>query len=559
MAGQLRTMISNNRFLITGIAAAIVYWVVESIAMVLAFGADGFVQELFRADPHELWMRSLATLMIVGFGAYAQQANTRIHRTQGALSESEERNRVEKALRMSEERFSQIFEEGPMGMAMSDAEGRFVRVNDRLCEMLGYGEGELVGLTLNDLADPEDSPLDRATVARLNSGEVRSFKTENRYLTKHGESLWCDATIARLLDEGTSVRWVSMLEDITTRRRMEEELRQSEELHRATLTNISDAVFITDPSGDFSYVCPNVHVIFGCQAAEIGELGNISELLGNDLVPHEDLGNIGEIRNLECQIMDWSGERHDLLVNMKPVQIGDGTALYTCRDVTERRLMQQQALISLKEKDMLLQEIHHRVKNNLQVISSILDMSSLRIQDEQAIGLLTDARAKVHTMGLIHSQLYHGERFDRINMNSHVRDLAQYLSLIYGEGKDVNVTVHAGDVDLSLTQAIPCALALSELVSNSFKHAFKERHGGSLEITVEDAPGNTIVLTVKDDGCGLPDEVDFFHADSLGLKLVRNLVQNQLRGSVQVNRDAGTEFVVTFQREEETDVESPRG
>ncbi len=558
MAGRLRTRISNNRLLITGIAAAMVYWVVESVIMVLAFGADDFVEQLAGGVVHELWMRTLAALMMVGFGAYAQQANARIRRTQGDLKESEERSRVEKALRVSEERFSRVFEEGPMGMAISDAEGRFVRVNDRLCEMLGYGEGELVGLTLNDLADPEDSPLGRATMARLNSGEVRSFKTENRYLTRHGESLWCDATIARLFDEGTSVRWVSMLEDITLRRRMEEELRQSEELHRTTLTNISDAVFITDPSGDFSYVCPNVHVIFGCQAAEIDELGNISELLGNDLMPHEDLGNIGEIRNLECEIMDWSGERHDLLVNMKRVRIGDGTVLYTCRDVTERRQMQEQALISLKEKDVLLQEIHHRVKNNLQVISSILDMSSLRIHDEQAIGLLTDARAKVHTMGLIHSQLYRGQRFDRVNMSSHVRDLAQYLSLVYGEDMDVNVAVHAGDVDLALTQAIPCALALSELVSNSFKHAFKERRGGSLEITVEGLPGNTVALTVKDDGCGLPDEVDFFQADSLGLKLVRNLVLKQLRGSIQVNRDAGTEFVVTFQREEETDVESPR-
>ncbi len=559
MAGQLRTRISNNRFLITGIAAAIVYWVVESVVMVLAFGADDFVEQLLRADTHELWMRSLAALMMVGFGTYAQRANARIRRTQGDLKESEEGSRVEKALRVSEERFSRVFEEGPMGMAISDAEGRFVLVNDRLCEMLGYGEGELVGLTLNDLADSEDLPLDRATVARLNSGEVRSFKTENRYLTRHGKSLWCNATIARLFDEGASVSWVSMLEDIGERKRMEEELRQSEELHRTTLTNISDAVFITDPSGGFTYVCPNVHVIFGRPAAEIGELGNISDLLGSELVPHGDLGNIGEIRNLECEIMDWSGERHDLLVNMKPVRIGDGTVLYTCRDVTERRQMEEQALISLKEKDVLLQEIHHRVKNNLQVISSILDMSSLRIQDEQAIGLLTDARAKVHTMGLIHSQLYRGQRFDRVNMNSHVGDLVQYLSLVYGENKDVNVTVHAGDVDLSLTQAIPCALALSELVSNSFKHAFKERRGGSLEITVEDAPGNMIVLTVKDDGCGLPDEVDFFDADSLGLKLVRNLVQKQLGGSVQVNREAGTEFVVTFQREEEIDVESPGG
>jgi len=201
---------------------------------------------------------------------------------------------------------------------------------------------------------------------------------------------------------------------------------------------------------------------------------------------------------------------------------------------------------SLREKEVLLKEIHHRVKNNLQVISSLLDMTSTRIHDQQANDLITDARTKINTMALIHARLYGSERFDQIDMRDHIRELVSYLSQVYSERKGITTVVDLTSVYLSITQAIPCALVLNEVISNAFKHAFKQGQKGTIEISVKRSAQDTIFIRVKDDGIGIPEQVDIYKTDSLGLKLLRNLVQNQLKGRIDVKRDKGTEFIIEF-------------
>jgi two-component sensor histidine kinase len=206
---------------------------------------------------------------------------------------------------------------------------------------------------------------------------------------------------------------------------------------------------------------------------------------------------------------------------------------------------------SLKEKEVLLKEIHHRVKNNLQVISSLLDMTSTRIHDQQANNLIKDARTKIHTMALIHARLYGSERVDQIDMRDHIRELANYLSQVYSDSKKITLIVDLSSIYLPITQAIPCALVLNEVISNAFKHAFREGQKGTIEISVKSPAQDTISIRVKDDGIGIPQEVDIYKTDSLGLKLLRNLVQSQLKGKIDVKRDKGTEFIIEFKTLEE--------
>jgi two-component sensor histidine kinase len=209
-------------------------------------------------------------------------------------------------------------------------------------------------------------------------------------------------------------------------------------------------------------------------------------------------------------------------------------------------VVQEKLESSIKEKEYLLQEIHHRVKNNLQVISSILDMSRLRTQDPTAVGLITNARSKIQTMAFIHSQLYRSERIDQIEMGSHTRELVRYLSSVYsGEGR-ITCHVEIGKVYLSLTQSIPCALVLNELISNAFKHAFVSQFQGIIEVSMEIAAGNAILLSVKDDGRGMPDDFDLARVESLGLKLVKNLIERQLKGSIKLQPLEYTEFCIRF-------------
>jgi len=242
------------------------------------------------------------------------------------------------------------------------------------------------------------------------------------------------------------------------------------------------------------------------------------------------------------------GSHVTFIVSCSPVRNAKGEVVSVVKvlhDITKWKKAEEQVKVSLKEKEVLLREIHHRVENNLQILSSLLDLSSMQTQDPEAIVLFTEARATIHTMALIHSQLYQSDRFDQIDMEYHIHELIGFLSRIYASDL-ITPIIDCSDVYLSITQAIPCALVTNELVSNAYKHAFAEGQKGTIHIPLRLSAGGTIFLSVKDDGIGIPDEVDIYTTDSLGLKLVANLVQQQLKGEIHVIRDKGTEFIVDF-------------
>ncbi len=256
----------------------------------------------------------------------------------------------------------------------------------------------------------------------------------------------------------------------------------------------------------------------------------------------------GITKNLEYTLLKKNGEHY--IGEISTIVI-DGEEenqkifVATIRDVTDHRRAQKQLQKSIKEKEYLLQEIHHRVKNNLQVISSILDMSSMRINTPKANNLIKDAQSKIQTMAFIHSQLYRSERFDQIKMHDHIKELIEYLLTVYANRKRISYYLDISDVNLPLTQAIPCALVLNELISNAFKHAFKQRKNGTIEVTMQASAGN-ILLSVKDDGIGVKSEINIYETQSLGMKLVRNLVQKQLKGKFEMKRKNYTEFSIKF-------------
>jgi len=215
-------------------------------------------------------------------------------------------------------------------------------------------------------------------------------------------------------------------------------------------------------------------------------------------------------------------------------------------EVARRKQVEKQLKVRLTERETLLRELHHRVKNNLQVVSSLLDMSSLRTQDENVIGLIKNVRSKIHSIAIVHSQLYNTEVLEQVNIGDYIHELVSYLIDIYARGEQITTLVEAASVHLDLAQAIPYALVLSELTSNAIRHAFNGREEGMIKISVEMTAGGTILTSVKDDGIGLSPKVDIAKVETLGLKLVRNVVQRQLKGKMRIKRDRGTEFIVEF-------------
>ena len=173
-------------------------------------------------------------------------------------------------------------------------------------------------------------------------------------------------------------------------------------------------------------------------------------------------------------------------------------------------------------------------------------MTKRRAQHPETVDMLSEAHAKLYTMSLIHTQLYQSDRVDQINMGRNLRDLVEHLEHLYGQGMNVIANIDTESFYLSVTQAVPCALALNEVISNAFKYAYPDGKGGKIEISLKLSKDDFVFITVKDQGAGIPDSVDIEHTDTLGFKLVRNLIVIQLNGNLQIHNRGGAEVVIKF-------------
>ena len=215
------------------------------------------------------------------------------------------------------------------------------------------------------------------------------------------------------------------------------------------------------------------------------------------------------------------------------------------RDITERKKAEDKVKASLREKEILLREVHHRVKNNLQIISSLLRLQSEYIKNEKEKELFKDSQNRIRSMSLIHEKLYQSKTLADIDVKGYITDLVYGLFQSYGAPGTIALTVKVKDVSLSIDDAITCGLIINELVSNSLKHAFPSNRKGEIKTILRPANGD-IELIVSDDGIGIPDGIDIRHTSSLGLHLVTILAEEQLNGKIKSSRDNGTSMCITF-------------
>jgi PAS domain S-box-containing protein len=229
------------------------------------------------------------------------------------------------------------------------------------------------------------------------------------------------------------------------------------------------------------------------------------------------------------------------LQNEQPLGVG-----VVVTDITERKRMEEELKASLQQKEMLLREIHHRVKNNLQIISSLLGLQSDYISDPQVLALFRDSQDRIRSMALIHEKLYRSGNLARIDFTSYIGDLAAELLRSYGvDANRVSLQIVGEKVWLNVDTAVPCGLILQELVSNCLKHAFPEGRSGEITITLRDETEGKYALTVRDTGIGFPEGLDFCHTESLGLQLVIILTE-QLSGTIVRQPGEGTCFTLMF-------------
>ncbi len=211
-----------------------------------------------------------------------------------------------------------------------------------------------------------------------------------------------------------------------------------------------------------------------------------------------------------------------------------------------RYWVEEQIKESLTEKEVLLKEIHHRVKNNMQIISSLLRLQSRDVTEKKYIDMFTDSQNRITSMSLIHEKLYQSKGLAKIDFDDYIRDLANGLFQSYGANGNIKLIIDVRDVSLGIDSAIPCGLVVNELVTNSLKHAFPDGRRGEVLISLHPTDGNMIELIVSDNGVSIPEDIDIRKTESLGLHLVTILVENQLHGEINLNRSKGTEFLVKF-------------
>ncbi|MBI4682593.1 MAG: PAS domain S-box protein [Nitrospirae bacterium] len=217
-------------------------------------------------------------------------------------------------------------------------------------------------------------------------------------------------------------------------------------------------------------------------------------------------------------------------------------------EVIERKKAEEQIKASLKEKEVLMQEIHHRVKNNLTVISSLLMLQSFKIADKQYKEIFDDSINRIKTMALIHEKLYHSGDLARIVFGDYLEDMVDDMYIFYGlNACNIALIKDIDKITLGLDTSIPCGLIVNELLSNSMKHAFPDSRNGEVIVAFHGNDKDEVELTIGDNGIGMPEGLDFRKTDSLGLNLVTTLVK-QLQGKIELRGDRGTKFHVTFRR-----------
>ena len=216
------------------------------------------------------------------------------------------------------------------------------------------------------------------------------------------------------------------------------------------------------------------------------------------------------------------------------------------RGITERKQAEDQIKASLKEKEVLLKEIHHRVKNNLQVISSLLSLQSQHITDKESLEMFQESQNRVWSMSLVHEKLYQSKDLSRIDMKEYTKDLTTSLFRSYADSTAaIKLKTKIGDLLLTITTAIPYGLIINELISNALKHGFPDGRQGDITIAMHPV-NNKIKLVVSDTGVGFPEGIDFRNTTTLGMQLVTSLVE-QLEGTIELDRRDGSTFTICFE------------
>ena len=472
------------------------------------------------------------------------------------------RKRAEEALEESEAKYKGIFESAPTAMVLIDSKGTITDINPNHISQLGGDKAtrdDYVGIKITEHPSVINAGLEDM-YNRVLAGE--SFDEKDVYYPSvtRGTEGYFNVKGVPFKKNSDATGAIIIHEDITERRQAEEVLKKSEERFRAMIENASDGITVIDKNGALTYNSPANERITGRRPerdlqqtmADYTHPDDI-KTVANDFT--KLISTPGETLRATYRILHTDGTWRVIETVSKNLLKNPSIngIVVNFRDISERKQAEEQLRASLEEKEVLLKEIHHRVKNNLQVISSMLYLQSQNIRDKRIRESLKESQDRVRSMALVHEQLYESKNLAQIDFSRYIENVTDYLLQSYGIDKSlISLRIDTGNYLLGVDTAITCGLIISELVSNSLKHAFPSGkanfiHKGDILIALRPQEDNRLALVVGDNGIGLPKKIDFRNTDSLGLRLVHMLIR-QLGGAVSIDRRNGTTFKITFER-----------
>ncbi len=461
--------------------------------------------------------------------------------------------RTEEALRQRESTLNIILDSIGDGVIAADMDGRVIRLNPVAEGLCGWTAEEATGRLLSEVfhvTEASSGAVVDDLVVRIAAAD--GIVTLGKDLILHSQ----EGTEYQIADSGAPMRDASdafvgvviVFRDMTEEYELHQQLLRGEEKYRTIVSSMSDMIFLFDAEDHFIGVyCPNDAPLYADPDDFIGRHSS-------DVLPppvHEKyvegarkLRKIGTTQRYEYSL-EIEGQEQWYLATLDLHADGE-TVIASVRDVSERKHAQRLLAAQLKEKEVLLKEIHHRVKNNLQIISSLLRLQCRNVSDESTLATLEESQHRIRSMALLHDQLYRSVDLANIDIRSYIRQLVNGLlhSYRYGSSRVV-VERTIDDVALGLNYAIPVGLIINELVSNALKYAFPDG-GGTITVSLRVRGEHRFELRVEDDGVALPPDLDWRHTKSLGLQLVITLAEGQLSGSVELEQEGGTSFIIQF-------------
>ncbi len=465
-----------------------------------------------------------------------------------------ERTKAEKELIQVQKYIRSIIDSSLDMIVATDMDYKINEFNAAAEKTFGYSKEEIVGMNLSTLFS-DMTEMEKVLVKITEDGSLANEIINKK---KDGSFFISYLSSSVLKDEnGNIVGTMGVSRDITTIKKAEEELRLSEERHRAIYDQAYIGIARIAKMGRFLLVNERLSDMLGYTADELYrktfyELGVQAEV-EKDLVDW-DLLLDGKIQNFsrEQKYIRKDGELVNANVTVSLVRDGNGNPNYfvaVFEDITERKEYEKQLEDSIKEKEVLLKEVHHRVKNNMQVISSILNLQSSYVDDEVALDMLRESQDRIKSMSFVHESLYQSNKLAEVNFAEYIRNIARNLYHSYGRMEGgITMNYELQDIYMNLDTSIPCGLIINEIVSNSLKYAFLNREKGNILINFSKLSDGKLKLIICDDGIGLPENFDIENADSLGLQLVTTLT-TQIGGELVIESKKGTSFSIVFKEQ----------